>query len=137
MYNDFAADISTSFKRELERLVGLNVRTLIYNGQNDMIVNTAGVLSYLNSLEWQYAKEWRERPKKMLSEFGSQNLGWYKQYRNLIFVQLRNAGHLVPADQPRSAWTMLNKYFLNSWWFNLKLFCWTDKNEIDMRLVNV
>lgn len=50
MYEDFAADISTSFKRQLEKLLTSNVRTLIYNGQNDMIVNTPGVLSYINSL---------------------------------------------------------------------------------------
>lgn len=65
MYEDFAADISTSFKRQLERVLTANIRTLIYNGQNDLIVNTAGVLSYLNTLEWQYINEWKQKPKKL------------------------------------------------------------------------
>jgi hypothetical protein len=30
-----------------------NTKVLIYNGQNDVVVNTAGVLQYLNSLNWQ------------------------------------------------------------------------------------
>ncbi len=29
-----------------------------------------------------------------------------------MFTLVRNAGHLLPADQPRSAWMMLNKYFV-------------------------
>ncbi len=67
MYEDFAADISMSFKRQLEKVLTANIRTLIYNGQNDLIVNTAGVLSYLNTLEWQYINEWKQKPKKLWS----------------------------------------------------------------------
>ena len=37
----------------------MDIKTLIYNGQNDFIVNTAGVLTYLNTLKWKNAKEWR------------------------------------------------------------------------------
>jgi carboxypeptidase C (cathepsin A) len=115
MYDDFAADISTSFKRELERILTLGVKTLIYNGQNDVIINTPGTLAYLNSLEWTNSKQWKAAPKKTWSEYGSTNLGWYKRYGNLNFVLVRNAGHLVPADQPQSAWRMLNRYFLSGW----------------------
>jgi carboxypeptidase C (cathepsin A) len=38
-------------------------RILIFNGQNDFSVNTAGVLSYLQNVEWPGAKEWRESKK--------------------------------------------------------------------------
>lgn len=88
---------------------------LLYNGQNDFIVNTAGVLTYINTLKWQHIKEWKDSTKKIWKEFGSESIGWYKNYKNLIFVQVKDAGHLLPSDQPRSAWMMLNKYFLNSW----------------------
>jgi carboxypeptidase C (cathepsin A) len=40
------------------------------------------------------------------------NLGWTKNYKNLWFTLVRNAGHLVPSDQPRTAWLMLGKYFV-------------------------
>jgi len=63
MYNDFAEDLSTSFKPQLQRLLSLGVKTLIYNGQNDFIVNTAGVLTYLNTLEWPSAQRWKAQPK--------------------------------------------------------------------------
>lgn len=93
----------------------MGINTLIYNGQNDFIVNTPGVLAYLNSMEWQFAKQWKAQQKTIWTEVDSDNLGWYKNYRNLAFVLVRNAGHLLPSDQPRSAWTMLKKYFFNQW----------------------
>lgn len=84
---------------------------MIYNGQNDFIVNTAGVLNYLNTLEWNYAKEWRQTTKTIWRDFGNENLGWTKNYRNLMFTLVKNAGHLLPSDQPRVARLMLGKYF--------------------------
>ncbi len=56
MYSAFSADISRSYKRQLERLLDLGVKTLIYNGQNDFVINTAGVLTYMNTLQWKNAK---------------------------------------------------------------------------------
>ena len=88
---------------------------MIYNGQNDFIVNTPGVLHYLNTVNWQFAKQWKAKSKTIWKEFGNQNLGWYKNYRNLVFVLVRDAGHLLPSNQHRTAWLMLNKYFLNNW----------------------
>lgn len=89
---------------------------MIYNGQNDFIVNTAGVLNYLNTLEWTYAQAWKSRQKITWKESSGNSLGWYKNYRNLILVVVRDAGHLLPSDQPRSAWYMLNNYFTNNLW---------------------
>ncbi len=60
MHYAFNADLSKSFKPQLERVLNMDVKTLIYNGQNDFIVNTAGVLTYLNTLKWKNAKEWRD-----------------------------------------------------------------------------
>jgi carboxypeptidase C (cathepsin A) len=112
MYYAFDADLSRSYKRQLERLLDLGVKTLIYNGQNDFIVNTAGVLTYMNTLQWKNAKEWREAKKTMWKDYDDvTNIGWTKNYGNLHFTLIRNAGHLVPADQDRVSWLMLSKYF--------------------------
>ena len=50
MYQDFSADLASSFKRDLEELLRKDLKVLIYNGQNDFIVNTPGVLAMVNSL---------------------------------------------------------------------------------------
>ena len=122
MYYAFNADLSRSFKPQLQRILDAEVKTLIYNGQNDFIVNTASVLGYMNTLQWKFAKEWRQATKQMWKDYDEEtNLGWTKNYKNLYFTLVRNAGHLVPADQPRSAWMMLNNYFASRRFINI--FC--------------
>lgn len=112
MYEAFSADISRSFKPQLERVLNMGLKTLIYNGQNDFIVNTAGVLAYLNTLKWTKAKEWRAAKKTMWKDYDDvTNLGWTKNYGNLYFTLIKDAGHLVPSDQARESWFMLNNYF--------------------------
>ena len=115
MYQDFSADLAQSYKRNLERLLERNLRVLLYNGQNDFIVNTPGVLAVVNSLQWTELPDWQKQEKKIWKEYAGKVLGWYKHHRNLIFCLVRNAGHLLPADQPASAYYMLDKYFTNSW----------------------
>ncbi len=52
IYTSFAQDVSMSYATDV--VIALkNTKVLIYNGQNDVVVNTAGVLQYLNSLNWQ------------------------------------------------------------------------------------
>ncbi len=38
--------------------------------------------------------------------------GWVKTWNNLWFVFVNKAGHLVPKDQPRSSFNMMN-HFIN------------------------
>ena len=115
MYQDFSADLASSFKRDLEELLRKDLKVLIYNGQNDFIVNTPGLLAMVNSLEWPGLADWQKKEKKIWKEYAGKVLGWYKHHHNFIFCLVRNAGHLLPADQPASAYYMLDKYFSNSW----------------------
>lgn len=52
VYTAFGEDISKTVVPDLVRVLR-NVKVLIYNGQNDVVVNTPGVLMYLNSLFWE------------------------------------------------------------------------------------
>lgn len=46
----------------------MNLKTLIFNGQNDFVVPTVGVQAYMNSLEWRYSKQYKKSPKKIWGE---------------------------------------------------------------------
>lgn len=62
IYDAFGNDISTSYAGDV--IVALrNVKVLIYNGQNDVVVNSAGVMHYLNSLYWEGITNWKRTPK--------------------------------------------------------------------------
>jgi carboxypeptidase C (cathepsin A) len=41
------------------------IRVLVYNGQYDVVVNTPGVLQFLNSLTWDKINTWKNAPKKL------------------------------------------------------------------------
>lgn len=62
VYTAFGPDISHSYAGDVAVVVG-RVKTLIYNGQNDVVVNTPGVLQYLNSLSWSGAMQWKRARK--------------------------------------------------------------------------
>ena len=58
IYDAFQKDITRSYAGDVINLLK-KVRVLIYNGQDDFVVNTAGVLNYLNSLNWQGTPMWK------------------------------------------------------------------------------
>lgn len=54
-------------------------RVLIYNGQNDVVVNTPGVLHYLSSLDWEHIHQWK-KAKKQIYTISKEVAGWAKTY---------------------------------------------------------
>ena len=51
IYDSFQLDITRSYTGDVINLLR-RIKVLVYNGQDDFVVNTAGVLNYLNSLNW-------------------------------------------------------------------------------------
>jgi hypothetical protein len=51
IYNSFANDVSRSYAGDVINILR-KIKVLIYNGQDDFVVNTPGVLNYLNALNW-------------------------------------------------------------------------------------
>lgn len=89
-----------------------SIKVLIYNGQNDVVCNTAGVLQYLNSLNWEGIGHWKNTKKIMWTRHGDVE-GWAKVSGNLWFVQVNGAGHMVPSDKPDAAFSMLGHFLHN------------------------
>lgn len=89
-----------------------NIKVLIYNGQNDVVVNNAGVLQYLNSLNWEGINQWKRTQKQIWTRSGEVE-GWAKVSGNLWYVHVNGAGHMVPTDEPEAAFTMLGHFLYN------------------------
>ena len=111
VYTAFGADISKSYADDVAKVVD-RVKTLIYNGQNDVVVNTPGVLQYLHSLNWPGSRQWKMSQKKIWKIDGNVS-GWAKVSGNLWFVLVNGAGHMVPSDQPHSALAMMGHFVHN------------------------
>ena len=113
IYNSFAADISRSYAGDLLAILKTGLKVLIYNGQDDFVVNTPGVLNYLNDLNWVNIPMWKRSIKQIWTIHGA-NAGWAKVYNNLWFVLVNHAGHMVPSDQPERAFNLLGHFISNN-----------------------
>lgn len=101
-----------SSTKNLINTINSGLRVLIYNGQNDYIVNTAGVLNYLNSINSPWLSGWKSS-KKNVWRVHSEIKGWAKVYRDLWFVVVNNAGHKISSDQPESCFNLLGRFIYN------------------------
>ena len=82
---------------------------LLYNGADDIEVNTAGVLNFIGQLPWSGVPLFRKAQRQiwMTKEgvAGNVVIGG-----NLTFATVYKAGHIVPFDQPKSAIDMITRW---------------------------
>lgn len=108
VYTAFGKDITQSKADEVVKVLR-KTRVLVYNGQNDVVVNTPGVLHYLSSIDWEHISEWK-KAKKQIYTISKEVVGWAKTHQNLWFVLINGAGHMVPTDQPVSTFHMITRF---------------------------
>lgn len=77
-------------------------KVLIYNGQLDIIVAYPLTENYLKKLKFNGDSDYKTA-KRMIWHVDNEVAGYVKHAGNLTEVMVRNAGHMVPADQPKWA----------------------------------
>lgn len=97
-------------RSEADKIVVLlqNYKVLIYNGQLDIIVAYPLTENYLQQLKWPGADKYKQAKRKTWI-VDKEIAGYSKQSGNLIEVLVRNAGHMVPGDQPKWAWDLITR----------------------------
>lgn len=93
----------------VEYLLGQNLPVLIYNGQNDIIVETPGTMRWVERINYANADEFRNTLFKTWKVDG-EVAGSIKSAGNLEFRIINNAGHLVPMDQGKNALEMVRSF---------------------------
>lgn len=83
-----------------------NYRVCIYNGQLDIIVAYPLTVNYLFNLDFKDKEKYLKAPRYVWKVDGKV-AGYAKEPGNLVEVLVRNAGHMVPFDQPKWALDML------------------------------
>lgn len=84
-------------------------QVLLYSGQLDLIVPYRSTENYLLNLNWSGIEDYKKTPRKQW-KVGNDLAGYSKTVRNLTEVLVRNAGHMVPADQPIWAWELITRF---------------------------
>ncbi|XP_034951298.1 venom serine carboxypeptidase [Chelonus insularis] len=93
-------------------ILAQNYRVLIYNGQLDIIVAYPLTENYLKHLNWPKANEWQKATRKVW-KVKNEIAGYAKTVGYLTEVLVRNAGHMVPADQPEWALDLITRFTHN------------------------
>ena len=85
---------------------------MIYNGLMDVIIAWPLTESFLASMH-----DWKDRDTyldtqrvKWMGSNGQGLAGYAKEVGNFTQVLIRNAGHMVPYDQPKAAFDMITRF---------------------------
>jgi len=100
------------YSDSLPPVLAANVRVLIYSGMWDLICE------YLGGEEWTASMEWPGQAEFKTTAYAdwkvdNQVAGHYKSAQGLTWLEIEEAGHMVPHDQPNRADVML-QHLLNN-----------------------
>ncbi|KND94070.1 Carboxypeptidase Y-like protein A [Tolypocladium ophioglossoides CBS 100239] len=108
---DWMLPIHRSIPRILEQ-----IPVLIYAGDADFICNWLGNRAWTNALEWPGKEAFsKAKVEPLRSVRGKADYGNVKTAQKFAFVQIYQAGHMVPADQPEPAMDMFNRWISGEW----------------------
>jgi len=105
-YNSLYTTMRAQYQQILQ---SAKYRVLVYNGDFDTMCNYLGDEWFVDSLqqpikspstEWYYAG----------SGGSKQVAGFVKKYKNITFVTVKGAGHMVPSDKPNPALVMFSNF---------------------------
>lgn len=114
IYDYYKADIMTSTIPYISYILSQGLKVMIYNGQDDLIVNTPGIEGMINSLN---VTGFSAATKQNWSVDG-RIAGYVQGAGNFTFVVVLKSGHMVPYDQPVNAKDMVGRFINNLPWTN-------------------
>ncbi|KAG9287254.1 hypothetical protein G9A89_008884 [Geosiphon pyriformis] len=85
------------------------IPVLLFSGDQDLICNTKGTRELLANLEWNGRKGFQE---SMPQDWYVNDMlaGTWQTERNLSFVIIHNASHMVPYDKPTATLDMMDRF---------------------------
>ena len=99
---DYASDVAALLDKG-------DVRVMIYAGDVDFICNYLGNQAWTLALKWEHTSEFNDAEELPWNH----DSGLIRSSHNLSFVQVFDAGHMVPTDQPEVALDLITQ-FINS-----------------------
>merc|ERR1719233_966888 len=97
------ADFVVSVLPQFETLLEAGYWVILYNGQMDgSVCNHVGNELMLKDIYWGGREEFEKITQELWRVDSENVVGYRRVYKNLAFVVIVNAGHLVPMNQPKN-----------------------------------
>jgi pimeloyl-ACP methyl ester carboxylesterase len=90
-------------------VLAAGVRVLVYAGNQDFICNVEGNRRWVDAMAWDGAAAFAAAPLTAWRVDG-RAAGEARAARGLTFLEVNDAGHMVPMDQPAAALDMLSRF---------------------------
>jgi len=110
----FGIDIQESFAYEVADLLDSGVPVLVYSGMLDLICNYIGGDFWTSRLEWSGQDNFVATPFSDWMDSNNEVAGHLRMYNNFAFLEVEDAGHMVPHDQPARALELLQTFLMNA-----------------------
>ncbi|KAE8573814.1 Putative retinoid-inducible serine carboxypeptidase [Halyomorpha halys] len=105
--NDFMQSVKPWVEDLLE-----HYRVMFFSGQVDIICAYPLTMNFLPKLNWTGSEYYRTAPRKEWY-VDDELAGFYKKAKGLTEVLVRDAGHMVPQDQPKWALDLITGFIYN------------------------
>ncbi|KAJ0408978.1 hypothetical protein P43SY_002857 [Pythium insidiosum] len=107
----FAYDWMKNFHHLVVPMIESGIRGLVYAGDADFIVNWLGCKAWTLELEWKKKTEFASAEDKDWIVDGK-SAGKVRNVDSFTFLQVYEAGHMVPLNQPKNSLEMLKAFTL-------------------------
>jgi len=105
----FGVDREESFRFDVPVILKANVRVLVYSGMLDLICNYDGGAAWTAGMKWSGQQQFNSLPLTDWS-YGGSVVGHGKSTSGFTWLEVEEAGHMVPHDQPAVALQMLSLF---------------------------
>jgi len=107
-------DIMNTVKPWVQALIDADYRVLLFSGQLDLIVPYTFTREFLKSLTWSSPDAYYNANRTIwkVQEDDVEVAGYVKNLGNFYEVLVRDAGHMVPLDQPRVGLDLIQRFIL-------------------------
>jgi len=105
----FSKDWMKEYQWTVPALLANDTRVLIYAGDVDFICNWLGNKAWTMELDWPGKADYNKATDKEWRAAG-ENAGKIRSFGGLTFLQVFDAGHMVPLDKPKVSLEMVNQF---------------------------
>ena len=106
----FQQDFMRSFHQLIPEMLEAGVRVLIYAGDVDYICNWIGNKHWTLDLEWEGKRAFNEAADIPYKTSNGSDVGLARTHGGFTFLQVFQAGHMVPMDKPVESLFMFNEF---------------------------
>jgi len=104
----FAGDWMLNYANDIPLLLANNINVLVYSGEYDFICNWYGGQSWTHGMQWPGQQAFNQASNTTWTVDG-QTAGTSISAQGFTFLRVKDAGHMVPMNQPKNALDMLSR----------------------------